>query len=39
MNGGNGREPLDYLRAEGFEINELERLKADIVERARAHMP
>ena len=31
------REPLDYLAAEGFEIDELERSKWGIVERVSAH--
>ena len=30
------REPLDHLRAEGFEIDHLERSKAGIVKRIRA---
>jgi ubiquinone/menaquinone biosynthesis C-methylase UbiE len=33
------REPLDYLPAAGFEIDEVERLKWGIVERLRAHKP
>jgi ubiquinone/menaquinone biosynthesis C-methylase UbiE len=33
------REPLDYLAAEGFEIEELERSKWGIVERVRARAP
>ncbi len=33
------REPLDYLREAGFEIEELERLKWGIVERAAARKP
>jgi len=30
------REPLDYLAAEGFQIEQLERSKLGIVERVRA---
>jgi ubiquinone/menaquinone biosynthesis C-methylase UbiE len=33
------REPLDYLRAEGFEIERLERSKWGIVERVAARKP
>lgn len=33
------REPLDYLEAEGFEIERLERSKWGIVERVRARKP
>jgi ubiquinone/menaquinone biosynthesis C-methylase UbiE len=33
------REPLEHLRAEGFEIDELERLKLGIVERIAARKP
>lgn len=33
------REPLDYLRAEGFEIERLERSKWGIVERVSARKP
>jgi hypothetical protein len=33
------REPLDYLAAEGFEIEQLERSKWGIVERVRARAP
>lgn len=33
------REPLEYLRAEGFEVEQLERSKAGIVERVCARKP
>jgi hypothetical protein len=33
------REPLDYLRGVGFEIDEVQRSKWGIVERLRAHKP
>ncbi len=33
------REPLDYLEAEGFEVDRLERSKWGIVERVAAHKP
>jgi len=33
------REPLDYLAAEGFEIETLERSKWGIAERVRARKP
>jgi SAM-dependent methyltransferase len=34
------REPLDHLRAEGFELERVERSKLGIVERVpRAHVP
>ena len=33
------REPLEHLRREGFEIEEVERRKAGIVERVRARKP
>jgi hypothetical protein len=33
------REPLDYLVAEGFEIERVERSKWGIVERVAAHKP
>ncbi|MGH8309323.1 MAG: class I SAM-dependent methyltransferase [Steroidobacteraceae bacterium] len=33
------REPLEHLRIEGFEIEQLERSKAGIVERVRARKP
>lgn len=33
------REPLDYLAAEGFEIEQLERSKWGIVERLQARLP
>jgi hypothetical protein len=33
------REPLEYLAAEGFEIERLERSKWGIVERVRARKP
>jgi SAM-dependent methyltransferase len=33
------REPLDYLRTEGFEIERLERSKWGIVERVSARKP
>lgn len=33
------REPLDYLRRAGFEIEQVERLKLGIVERVRARKP
>jgi ubiquinone/menaquinone biosynthesis C-methylase UbiE len=33
------REPLDYLRAEGFEIERVERSKLGFVERVRARKP
>ncbi len=33
------REPLEHLRAEGFEIDHLERSKLGIVERVAAHKP
>lgn len=33
------REPLEYLRAAGFEVEELERSKWGIVERVAARKP
>jgi len=33
------REPLEHLRAEGFEVLELERSKLGIVERVAARRP
>mgnify|MGYP001334079354 CR=1 FL=1 len=33
------REPLDHLKAEGFEIKRIERSKRGIVERVTAHKP
>jgi SAM-dependent methyltransferase len=33
------REPLDYIRAEGLEIERLERSKCGIVERVSARKP
>ena len=33
------REPLDYLPAAGFEVDEIQRSKWGIVERLRAHRP
>jgi hypothetical protein len=33
------REPLEYLGAEGFEVERLERSKWGIVERVRARKP
>ena len=33
------REPLDYLPAVGFEVDEIQRSKWGIVERLRAHRP
>ena len=33
------REPLEYVRAEGFEVERLERSKLGIVERVAARKP